>query len=651
MKLTKTAETFNLGDTSFRRKTLIDDYKTLLPYLQETNLEFNEWNNTAQAEFYNKILTETDLFSRNTDEDFAKRGRTLTNALVKIGLTNSQRRLSRVANNWINEKTLSMNNVERALGIDSNNLLFTRQLLKLRVYHSNKLNYFYPFRVALGLVIKYRNIPQQDFLTLIHLIQPSFDNQQIKEIINSYQSVNDNNEIFSDFLDRTFPETGSRLTADELFSKEQLNRKEFDLLFVNRKSSETQDLYFEFVKRLLTFKTNKNVDTLKELLDVSSDDKLTKAFGFGKAIFTTTKFMKSKNIQDFLYENADNELLSENNKLIYNQFVLSKKDDVVREYRDMTKRTFNLSGLLDFNMGLVNSTNQDIASIIFSSMNFSGIESYTDYEENLDYLFYQELRITDILDLDESVILESVQKLLGINDISQMESVVLTQKENKFRRFIAENFPREKIMELLPLFSVREDERIKTEVSELATIPTIYEYIVAIAWFYISKEEFFITKSLNLTLDGEMRPLSHAAGGVGDIVIDYEDLTLMLEVTLMNARAQKRGEWEPVLRHATNLTVDKFDKNVITLFIADELDDNTINIWRAVASVPLRSSNKDEIADLVKIFPLENQKLLNMLKNNMDERKLLRAIDESYAELAGSFDLSWRDKIFVESNM
>ncbi|MGH2162036.1 AlwI family type II restriction endonuclease, partial [Enterococcus faecalis] len=116
----------------------------------------------------------------------------------------------------------------------------------------------------------------------------------------------------------------------------------------------------------------------------------------------------------------------------------------------------------------------------------------------------------------------------------------------------SKTFPREKIIEILPLFSTRDDKKIKSEVSESATVPTIYEYIVAIAWFYISKEEFFITKSLNLTLDGEMRPLSHAAGGAGDIVIDYENLTLMLEVTLMNALAQKRGEWEPVLRHATN---------------------------------------------------------------------------------------------------
>ena len=147
MKLTKSAETFNLGDTSFRRKTLIDDYKILLPFLRETILEYREWDNVAQAEFYKIVLEETELFTRNTEEDFAKRGRTLTNALVKIGLTNSKRNLSIVAHKWLKGKTLPANDVERALGIDLNNLMFTRQLLKLRVYDSNKMNYFYPFRV------------------------------------------------------------------------------------------------------------------------------------------------------------------------------------------------------------------------------------------------------------------------------------------------------------------------------------------------------------------------------------------------------------------------------------------------------------------------------------------------------------------------
>ncbi|WP_426355931.1 AlwI family type II restriction endonuclease [Mammaliicoccus sciuri] len=652
MKLVKSAKTFNIGGTSFRRKTLIDDYKVLLPYLKETNIEYDNWENEAQAEFYRKILNETELFTRNDSEDFAKRGRTLTSPLSKIGLTNSKRKLSTVANHWINGKTTSMDEVEQALAIDINNLVFTRQLLKLRIYDANGYDYFYPFRVAIELVMKYQNIPQNDFLTLIHLIHPSLEHHKIKDIIEDYRNVDNNSEIFSEFINRNFPEKENNdISADHLFSEQPLNREKFNLLFVNRKTSETQEVYFKFVNSLLNFKENKSFENLNELLSQISDQKLKTAFGFGKSIFEKSSFDKSKKVQDFLNENIDNPLLSENNVQIYNQFLLSKKDDQVKEYRDMTKRTFNLSGLIDFSNGLVNAFNKEILSIIFNSMNLSGKEDILNYEEGLEYTFYQDITITEILRYDKNTVLESIKRLLAVDKRSQIASVVLSQKEDKFRNFIETTFPREKIIEILLLFSKRDDNRIKTEVSEFATVSTIYEYIVAIAWYYISSEQFFITKSLNLTLDGNMRPLSHAVGGAGDIVINYENLTLMLEVTLMNSQAQKRGEWEPVLRHATNLTVDNSNKNTITLFIANELDINTINIWRAVASVPLKSSNKNEIADLVKIFPLKNDELLDMLKYNKNESKLITAIDKSYTELAGNFDLDWRNKIFIDAEI
>lgn len=146
-----------------------------------------------------------------------------------------------------------------------------------------------------------------------------------------------------------------------------------------------------------------------------------------------------------------------------------------------------------------------------------------------------------------------------------------------------------------------------------------------------------------------MLPLSHAVGGAGDIVIDYKNMTLMIEVTLMNAQAQKRGEWEPVLRHATNLTVSRSPKNVTTLFVADKLDDNTINIWRAVASVPMKATNNNEFTSLVKIFPMTNSELLKVLDQCIDEQKLLKDIDSSYNVSSESFDLSWRDKILNKS--
>lgn len=647
MKLGKEAQTFNLGDTSFRRKTLIDDYKTILPFLKETNLEFADWNNEAQSEFYKKILTETEILDRNDKEDFAKRGRTLTNALVKLGLVNGQRKLSKVALNWLKNDSQKADVVEKSLGIDNTNLLFARQLLKLRVYASDQQSYFYPFRVGLELVKRYTNIPQTDFLTIIHLIHPGDGHDRITEIINGYNKVATNQNVFAEFLDLYFPEQLSEVHVEDLFAGPGLDRQQFDTLFVNRKSSAVQTLYFDFVQKLLQFKKAKTEEALQSLIKISSNDKIKKAFGFGKSLFV----IKSKTIEEFVELNLDNPLLSDDDTQIYHQFVLSKKEDIVKEYRDMTKRTFNLSGLFDFSNGLVNSTNRELCSIIFDKLVLAGSDFYSSYEGDLGFSFYQELTILQILELEKDEVVEKLKNWLEIDDIAKLEVTVANQKERKFRQFISEYFPKEKIIQLLPLFSTRQDEELKRQVSDAATIPTIYEYIVAIAWYYLSSEDFSLTESLNLTLDGNMRPLSHASGGAGDIVIHYPDVTLMLEVTLMNSQAQKRGEWEPVLRHATNLTVDEYPKNVTTLFIADEFDDNTINIWRAVASVPLKSSKTGELADLVKIFPLSNQELLEMLVENRNEKPLLAAIESSYEVFSGNFNLGWRDDILSEAEM
>lgn len=642
MNIGKNADTFNLGDTSFRHTELLEKYKAILIFLDKFLANYPEWNPETQEEFYKQLITQTDLFDRKEEQGLAKRGRTLTNSLVKIGLTNSKRKLSDVALNWIQNNTKEIDNIERILGIDSNNIVFVRQLLKLRVYNNKNTHYFYPFRIALELTSRYQNIPQYDFLTLIHLIQPEFSDEKIEHIINDYQLVHNGNLIFNEFIDMHFSIKSILSKANKLFNSYPLDKKVFFTLFTNRKSMKVTELYYEFVDALLTFKMNKTKENLEKLLKISSNEKNKKAFGFRKNIFK-----KATNVFEFLDKNADNVLLSNDNSLIYKQFKLSKRYDITKEYCDMTKRTFNLSGLLDFSNGLVNSTNHDIFSIIFKNMPFSDSNKYplNSYEDELDQPFYQELTVTEILNLNESAILSKLQTLLKVNSISKIKEKVLNQKETKFRNFIKNTFPKEKILQILPLFSNREDKKIQDLVSKYATVPTIYEYIVAIAWFYISKEKFNITKSLNLTLDGNMLPLSHAVGGAGDIVIDYKDTTLMLEVTLMNANAQKRGEWEPVLRHTVNLTIDRAPKNVVTLFIADELDHNTINIWKNMNGIPLKSSNKNEYTEQVKIFPLINIELIEILENQLDEDLLIEAIDNSYKQLSDNFDLAWRDEI------
>lgn len=116
----------------------------------------------------------------------------------------------------------------------------------------------------------------------------------------------------------------------------------------------------------------------------------------------------------------------------------------------------------------------------------------------------------------------------------------------------------------------------------------------------------------------------------------------------MNKQAQKRGEWEPVLRHTTNLTIEKAPKKVQTLFVADELDPNTINIWRAVASVPMRSSKEseaDKTANNVTIMPIKNNEMCTFLDSDISSAKLLSQISKSFEALKNDFDESWRASI------
>ena len=323
MKLGKTAVTYNLGDTSFRRKSLIDDYRILLACLKSTNMEYDNWNEVSQKEFYKQLLKHPDLFSRNTEkeEDYAQRGRTATNALVKLGLTDDNRVLSQVAKNWLLGKTRQSDEIEKSLGIDINNLLFLRQLLKLRVYSNDGKNYFYPFRFALRLTSLYSDIPQDDFLTLVHLIKPTFRKETIEGILRDYGKVASNNMIFYELIEKYFPEDNSNLNnvnLDAFFESYPLKKEIFNQLFVNRKSSSIQDEYYQFIDSLLVFKKEKTSISLDNLLTISKKGSIKKAFGFGNKVFKD-----AKSVDEFIEKNSDNLLLSTDNKNIYSQFILS----------------------------------------------------------------------------------------------------------------------------------------------------------------------------------------------------------------------------------------------------------------------------------------------------------------------------------------
>jgi len=239
---------------------------------------------------------------------------------------------------------------------------------------------------------------------------------------------------------------------------------------------------------------------------------------------------------------------------------------------------------------------------------------------------------------------------LSVSNSSEVQETLKSNVATQFEEFVKHNFPKEKILEIFPLFSDRKnDDKIKKLVGVDSSIPTIFEYIMGLVWYHMSDKKYELYSSFNLTMTADFLPEKFAGGGFGDIIVRYEDEIVQIEVTLMNKNSQKRGEWEPVLRHATNLSIDSTPIPVTTLFVADELDENTVNIWRAIASVPLQSSKVVETegrrAENVKVMPLKNQEIIKLMENKITSSQLLSNIDQSFSAIPQDFDLKWRELI------
>ena len=86
-------------------------------------------------------------------------------------------------------------------------------------------------------------------------------------------------------------------------------------------------------------------------------------------------------------------------------------------------------------------------------------------------------------------------------------------------------------------------------------------------------------------IDQDFMPVSTAPGNGPDLIAEFEDYVIVIEVTLSESSRQEAMEGEPVRRHVADL-MQQYSKPVYGLFIANRIDSNTaetfrIGIWYA----------------------------------------------------------------------
>lgn len=581
------------------------------------------------------------------------RARHYTSNLVKLGLANSKRVITEVGYVLLGRIGSNRDIFEKILPLNDTNIVYLRQLLKLRIYDKNGDGYYSPFCMALYALLKRDRISQDEFCEIVQRLNPYLHISDVDNFLNNYKP----NNVFYNIEVSVPP---------ELNTMNMIDKDTFGRHFTNKKSGKVIKVYYEFYKLTYKFVAERSKDSLDRLIEYyeSNRDKLNKAFGYGGAIFETQKGDRPTP-EIFLKKGGKWLLNGDLNVLFYERFSRSKHFDRFREYSDTTIRIFKATGLISFENGYAQLICKELCRCIFDSEIIKGhifgklssdtsslYNDYDSYETDIDSFYFSSLPLTNILSYSDKMIddiLSAISKEFGAADTKQISEMIKSKRRLEFECFIDVNYPLDKVKTLLGLFTDRSnDDLIKNMVCTDATVPTIYEYIVGIAWYYFSDKKIDLLASYNLTLSANFEPLTHAGGGTGDIVIYEENRVVMLEATLMNSNSQKRGEWEPVLRHSVNLKVEEDEfaqREVTTFFIANEFDTNSINIWKAVSSVPMQSStDKAKFTEGVMIMPLTSLELAKLLEQHIGYSNLIDSVRGLFRTDRHEFDMNWRDR-------
>ena len=589
---------------------------------------------------YKKLFTSkyTSL-THSLDVDIEARSRHYTSNLVKLGFANEKRDITDVGYQLLYPTKLKKDVIEEILPLDITNIVYLRQLLKLKIFSNDKKKYYSPFLLALFLLLKNKRISEVDFFEQVQKTNPYAPDTE-KDKTNELE------------------------IPSEINTEDKLSITIFEKFFKNQKSGKVKNIYYLYYSYLYDFSKTSSKENLDVLLTFyeNNKEKLKKAFNFGNNIFKTKR--GERPAVSIFKSKHKNIFSGKLNCFIYQQFYKSKQYDGLREYSDTTKRIFKASGIISFDNGFVELAYKELTQIIFDEeiikKNIFGTSTelfYQAYEKEENCIFYKNLSLVKILSYSETKIKEikeQIQKEFSGEKLEKIPEILSAKRSQEFTQFVIENYPVEKVKKLLLMFMDRSNDKIIKEiVCPDASVSTIYEYIVGIAWFYFSDKKIDLLHSLNLSLSANFEPLIHAGGGRGDIIIYEKDKVVMLEATLMNANSQKHGEWEPVLRHSANLKIQEESNNtgrfVITFFIADELDYNTINIWKAVSAVSLQSTiDKEKVTRNVIIMPIITSELANLMDKCHEYDKIIFDVKRLFEENPIEFDSNWRKKIMEE---
>ena len=623
-----------IGTTSFRTAKLnlkIEAQLLLLDefYNEETKSSSWNWNNELQEKYYNFMKNREFLTGEAKRKD--KDAREKTSGLVDIGLITEDRLITEAGRKLLKITSDGNFETDNVFNINKDSFVYLKQLLKTSIEISGSI--VRPFIAVIKCLTELEFLSYEEFTYFVPLIR---DEESIKQIISDIRLYREGKITSEEIIYKRLMQMDNYKLAYKEFITSDVDESLICLVGMNRKSRRYDKPYYklyENLKKIFLYGEN-NYESL-----LNATKKINQKPGtlWRNLLFKTTnigavrKNGKSSINKKCPFINCTNEI--ELKEVFFKYLHVFKSMATLSDYFDLNRRYFNITGILIFE-------DRMIKLDMIPKYYFKGIidilylETFSKYD-NLKADVELET-ISEAFKLDIGKVYSDLSKDLGIT-IKSPEQAKVYLDDEKYRRFnilIDKKFNDSVLIELLNCFEKRDDKRIEELVTDEATIPTIFEYILGIIWYKVSERQGNILDFMKLSLEANLLPKTHASGGYADIIYEYEACTsypkhsLLLEATLADGNNQRRMEMEPVSRHLGDYRIRFNNPFDYSLFVSTYLDKNVISDFRYRKIIPY-TRDEGTITGM-KIISMDTNSLKKIIENKIKYRYLYNVFDKYY---------------------
>lgn len=627
---------WGLGTTSFRTKqfnrTIEEQLSLLDEFWHSPENSGENWanNNALQIRYYDFMKEQGFVSGDAPRKD--KDAREKTSGLVDIGLITDSRRLT--------EAGVALLEISRSGDFTSDNIfqiprdsfIYLKQLLKT----SNTVDgsIVIPFIVLLRVLSEFEFITMEEYTYLLPLC---IDSHSTEYIIQKIRDLRSNLTTIESVIIERLMSMDNYQEALSMLLTGRVSESLICEIGMNRKSRTYDRPYYRLYQSLYN-------------AFVRSDS---------SAFLSVYEATRSINIgrrwRDYLFNTVstraidDNPLSCLNHTLFDGVRTESAFKAAFFKVMHMLKAKATLSDYLDLNRRYIKTTDivifeDNCIKLDIVPKHFFGnviedlySKAFNASEKLFDNCSMQE--IAPCLVENETVVINGVNAELGtaVTTVADARIALDDIRYRRLQELIDDKFTDEKLLILLDLFERRKDAQIQEMVTDDADIPTIFEYVLGIIWYKTSERQGKILDYMKLSLDADLLPKTHAAGGEADIVYEYPatdyypEHSLLLEATLADRTNQRRMEMEPVSRHLGMHLIRTGNLNSYCVFATTYLDINvTADFRNRKSSFFYDPQDPTKYVNGMKIIPLDTSVLKSVVSCQRKYRDLYAIFETAY---------------------